>query len=220
MDQKFKPRIIGLTASPSRNHNHQKIQSDINIISSLIEGRIFMPLRYEQDLATMTNMSNLIFISTNPQPGETEFVKALNILFQTFLVELAPKTLRYHLELKQHIVDEYRALFSRITQEPGVHKNQRRFNLADLFQRIINSLEIMTVIGIEAAAKQISEYIHKLVGHEPSKNKVWERNDYVVFDKFDRIIKTLKGRSEKYYKLITILENAISIGNRNYFLLN
>ena len=211
MNPILKPRIIGLTASPSRNHNNQKIQNDINVISSLIEGRVCMPVKYEQDLANMTNLSSFNFIPTSPQSNEPQFVRSINNLFQMFLVELVPVPSRYNLEFKPHIIDEFRALFTRITQEPDIQaKNRRRFILADFFHSIINSLEIMTVIGVEAAAKQISDSIHKLVGFEPSKNRFWEMNDYKKFESFDRNIDTLKGESEKYKKLIEILTSSIN----------
>lgn len=56
-----RPRILGLTASPSSGIKENKIYDDLASLCSLIEGRLYMPSIYALDLNKAVNRPNMRF---------------------------------------------------------------------------------------------------------------------------------------------------------------
>ena len=202
--------MLGLTASPSCNNDTPKIRNDFSRLTQLVEGQIYMPIIYENDLKQVLNRCEMTFYSTQPDSSELNLVSKINDFIRCFLDQLNPY-FKLTLENKPHLISQFRNFLNSVCEEPNVQTtNAKRFIIASFIQKLVNSLEIMSIMGVSYAVARISESLNKLT----FKKRHWTTSELEKITYFRDAIECLSGTSKKYQVLTSILKNSIHSGNK------
>ena len=211
--QEYRPRIIGLTASPSSGLTDPIIINDLTILSNLIDGRIYMPVIYEDDLNLIVNRPNLKFIETFINPKHATFVNIVNELIQPFISYLNPCANSFKLELNK--ISALKSLIRNEKNEANNQVNQKRFTIASFLDLIVNSLEIMSIIGLDSAVDFLQISLEKEIKNN-KKHKEWSKRDIESMEQLESDIRIFKGEiSKKIKALASLLEQNLDGDNRS-----
>jgi ERCC4-related helicase len=190
-EAEYKPRLIGLTASPSgASFKESDIKSQIESLMSLIGGDIIMPIEYMLDLQVAENRPHITFVEANTAMTHSHQQRLMGIvgeLINPFLFKLR------NIELKlntQHGLNTLRSFVDNLLKESTIELDHKRFNIAKFLQNILASMETLNIVGTSLAIEQIQNCISK-EKQKNTKNKLWDNYELNLMDKFSQDAQSL-----------------------------
>jgi endoribonuclease Dicer len=214
----YKPRLIGLTASPSGSSlNEAEIKARLEILTSLIGGDVVMPLEYKLDLKIAENRPLIRFIEANTTMSHMHQLRLIGMigeLIKPFLFKLRNIELRLD---TQHGLNTLRSFVDNLLKEStSTDLDYKRFNIAKFLQNILASLETLSIVGTTLAIEQIQSCIFD-EKQKDRKNKLWSNYELDLMNKFNQDVQSLAfvQDSGKLMVLIDLLKAETDVSNRN-----
>jgi ERCC4-related helicase len=185
-------------------------------LTHLVQGKIIMPVIFEDDLNSIINRPSICFIETKLNPYEKDLLALIDGFIQPFIKKLN-SFFSLKLESKSHVVNAFKNLLNNICDESHVSvNNSKRYLAANFLRKIINSLEILSILGISLAIDYILEC---LKNEEINKQKIWNPKEIEEIKNFYNQLSNShflsQKPSEKVQKLQWLLEQTSSIDNQN-----
>ena len=196
LDPDIKPRIVGMTASPS------EMEDGVNYLCKLISGRIYLPLHYQNDFENSIYRPKMDYCITGDKSyEENRFLELIKMHVSPFLQILNPlKYLQFEPRYEGALKD---FLNSKIT-EANINKNQKNLLVSNLLLKILNSIEILAVLGVKFASKHLNECI-EVEEKNNKKSKVLNSNEMDLLNELKLNIKGFREISDKLNKLTRLL---------------
>ncbi len=181
------------------------------MLSNLIEGNIYMPILYRDEMESIINRPDMKFIETGIDPALDKFIRLVDNFMQPFIsyINNCPKSFRLELNTIQNLS----TLVKNEKKDSNIQTNQRRFTIVEFLGMIVNSLEIMSILGLDVCVEFIQESLIKQAKNNV-KNKIWSKEDLNSMDEFSRKIQDFRGHfSEKLFALVRELKQKNSLNS-------
>jgi ERCC4-related helicase len=200
----LRPRLLGLSASPSSGLTDSLINDDIQKICTLIAGFIYMPIVYSEDLKMNVNKPELQFIETEVNSDDLKFINLINEFIRPIISKMNSSSKSFNLVLNSNIQD-LKFLAKNIKFKSNIEKDLEQFAIASFLDLIINSVDLLTILGAKFAAEFIQNILTREITNN-QKNKIWSNRDISEMKLFSEKIKNYSGHSEKLKALVNLLK--------------
>jgi ERCC4-related helicase len=179
-------------------------------MSSLIDGSLYMPIIYNNDFQQAVTRPAMKLERTGEHYNEPVFVAKLNEFLNQYLPSLS--FLDWVNSKPVDIVRDnwLRRLIESKFKESNLEGDPTRYQLALLARSIVESYEIMTVLGVSRAVSYLNDVIERAVANN-AKNRVINQQEIACVERLRRSVQSLTGESEKLKTLVTILKSEDSV---------
>lgn len=218
LSDELRPRIIGLTASPSGHvkPTREKMLDEIQRLCKLIRGQIYMPIKYRNEFDQVVYRPQMEFYTTNDFDfSENQFVEIINMFAQPYLKYLN-SIIKVKFEIKyENILKNF---LNNKLYEANISKNQKSYIVTNFLLKLLNAFEILYILGLTSATKFLKECIDKEIEdyNNKTKAKVWSTDDIHNIKQLKKDIEMFKGESSKIEKLRSLLKSSnFDVNNNN-----
>lgn len=185
------------------------IVSNIGKLCQLINGHIFMPIVYESDFKKIVIRPNMEFLQVEPDVNEQRLVDEMNKCVPYFLNRLnykSPGGQRAFNVKDNHI----RGFIRNTLKSYQMYKHPKEFTVASFLSGVLNSMEVMKILGVTSAVNHLTETIHEEM-HKT--NAFWSTQDLNEMNRFQQSIAGLTGLSPRILKLVELLKDDAKYAN-------
>ncbi len=163
-----------------------------------------MPILYSEDLKMNVNKPELQFIETKVNLDNLEFIKLINEFIRPIISKINSSSKSFNLVLNSDIQD-LKFLAKNIKFNSNIEKDLEQFAIASFLDLIINSVDLLTILGTKFAAEFVENILTREVTNN-QKNKIWSNRDINEMKYFSEKIKNYSGYSEKLKALVNLLK--------------
>jgi ERCC4-related helicase len=194
-----------VTASPTSSaKTRHEMESEITRLCSLINGSIYMPQIYRQDMHDIIKRPQMKFIQTSEHPSGQLLITKIDEFFNKFL----PKIFSTFTSVVNKISiknNELKKFVNNKLKESNLEKNARQFCLIRFVSNVLNSQEIMNIMGVCRAVSYLSELINKEIENN-LKNRILNDQELALILEFQYSIENLSGESDKLRELLNLFD--------------
>ncbi|CAF0737858.1 unnamed protein product [Brachionus calyciflorus] len=216
IDRKYKPRILGMTASPtSGTRDQNQMHQDIVRLCSLIEGTISMPFYYRQDFDKFVVRPPMTFMEANSHSNEDILIQKINEFILPFMHHLNSSIdFKSNINVKNTALRNY---LTNVLKDQTIQRNLKQFVVGCFLQSIVGSIEIMKIFGTSQAVQYLNETINKEF-EKNKKNQIWLNEEIKNMNFFLQSIQYLTGQSGKKDVLISLLKDTTNYNSKSRIL--
>ncbi len=191
-----------MTASPtSAAQTESDIRRELERLSKLVEGSVCMPIVYLKELEQMVNRPEIMFNQIEDDSSQMAFAKCVGNYIEHFFHKL-DSSIRF--ELKS--LPLLKGFIGNLLRELNVQMHQKKFLYASYIQKLINSMEIMSIVGIDSASTFIREFTSKEIQNN-AKSSIWEESELGKMRALLDEAKQFSGKSAKLEAICHLLKN-------------
>ncbi len=200
LDADMRPRIIGLTASPSSaSVSECDMRKTIGSLANLIDGTICMPVIYRADFERIVIRPTITFHEIEPDEKAKLFSKRLLDYIRMFLISISPELSS---KFNDNNLNNLKSFINNSLSRPNT--KSKEFTVIRFLQKLLNSLEILSILGLNQSVK----FIHACIDYERLHNKnEWSHADHCLLVQLDEFTMGFTGDSDKIKTLCQILDN-------------
>ena len=207
LESEVKPRIIGLTASPSIK-SANTILDGVNYLCNLINGRIYLPVQYQADFENSVYRPDMEYCIANDKSyNDSLFLELINDRVLSFFKSLNPITDKVKFENRYESF--LKGFLDYKISEANVSKDLKILVVAKFLQKILNALEILNVLGSKFSVKFLIECIQQEEKNN-KKSKILNEYEIGILQSLKSDIKKFQDESDKLKKLIHYLKKTES----------
>jgi ERCC4-related helicase len=200
LDVAMKPRIIGLTASPSSaSASMDDMRKTIISLCQLIEGTISMPLVYKADFETIIIRPAITFHEIEPDVGAKLFMANVFEHIRGFVKIISPEL---STKFSQSNLHNLKSFLNNSLVRPNT--KSKEFSVIRFLQKLLNSLEILSILGLNETVA----FIHTCVAYEKNHNpNAWSTEERCLLLQLDEFAMRFSGDSGKIKVLCNLLND-------------
>ncbi len=190
MNAQSKPRVISFISAfiDANQMNH---------LTDMIDGQVYRPI-----ISGSSSPSEIVFKEVNSQIN----TKLLDLL-QNFIQPLINYLhINYSVDLKNQPEIFGKFIKNNILKEQSIHQSHKRFCVANLVLEIVDTVEIINLIGAWKACDHLKSYLNKQIAKN-NRDCIWNKKEITSMS---RLINALKwsGNSSKYDALLQLILNS------------
>ena len=216
----YRPLLLGLTASPSASAKSPlAIHLELDRLSAVIGGEILMPAVYRTDFESLVTRPDVHFIECQKDPNEEALVACIDGHSRSLLTSLARMNRMdfSSVSFDRKNMNLLKSVLNKALKKSNVELKQRENLVAGYLLRLVESIEIMCILGLDKAV----ESIQSLVNSELEKEKKSQRWSSSELSSMKQLLETLRSKfqqpdinsNHKLSKLCQLLkDDALSAG--------
>jgi len=161
-----------------------------------------MPNIYLNELEQMINRPEIKFHQIEDSSSQMVFVKLVGNYIENFLQKLN-SNIRFEFKSLAY----FKGFIGNLLRELNEQKNQKKYLYALHIEKLINSMEIMSIVGVDSAVTYLKDILTKEIKNN-SKSLIWKQSELAMIREFLDQVKLLSGKSAKLEAVCDLLKNS------------
>ena len=193
LDNKYKPRLISFISSFVDSNQ-------MNNLTMMIDGHAYRMIQLNSNTSTS---SRTIFKEVDVELN-SQFLDLIENFIQSFLSYLK---INFSNDLKCNLISLAQHIRNTILKEKLIHQYQKRLCTAHLLLEIIDSIEVLNLLGVLKACDHLKSFISKQI-YQNNFNHMWKKSEIFKMTELNVSLKSFnsnKNSSLKYDALLDLL---------------